>query len=329
MKRRAFIAGLGSAAAWPMMARAQQGDRVRRLGVHIGLAADDPEAKARVAAFRLGMQERGWTEGRNLEIVYRWAIPDVERIESQAAELIGAAPEVLLAANTPVVAALQRGTRAIPIVFVTIGDPVGQGFVASLARPGGNITGFTGFEFSLGGKWVGFLKELAPGVTQMAYLFHPEIGPFYSLLLQSVEATAASLGVGTTAAPVRALDDIERSISAIATQPNSGLIVQPDGYTLSNRGFIIELAARHRLPTIHDRRIEAAEGGLASYGADLLDLYRRSAAYVDRVLKGESPADLPVQQPLKYELVINLKTAKALGLTIPETLLATADEVIQ
>ena len=327
MKRRTFIAGLGSTAAWPVAARAQQGERVRRVGFS-GLAADDPETIARVAAFRLGMRERGWTEGRNLQIDYRWAGPDPERIESQAAELVGALPEVLLATNTPVVAALQRATRAIPIVFVTIGDPVGQGFVASLARPGGNITGFTGFEFSLGGKWVGFLKELVPRVTRMAYLFHPEIGPFYSLLLESVEATAGSLGVETTVAPVRVLGDIERAISA-AAKPNSGIIVQPDGYTLSNRRFIIELAARHGLPTIHDRRIEAAEGGLASYGADLLDLYRRCAAYVDRVLKGENPADLPVQQPLKYELVVNLKTAKALGLTIPETLLATADEVIQ
>jgi putative ABC transport system substrate-binding protein len=323
------MAGLGSAVAWPLAARAQRGDRVRRIGVLIGLAADDTETNTRLAAFRQGMQQHGWIEGRNLQIDYRWAGPDVERIESQAAELVGALPEVLLATNTPVVAALKQATRARPIVFVTIGDPVGQSFVASLARPGGNITGFTGFEFSLGGKWVGFLKELAPGVTRMAYLFHPEIGPFYSLLLKSVEATAGSLGVETTVAPVRALADIERAISAIAAQPNSGIIVQPDGYTLSNRRFIIELAARYRLPTIHDRRIEAAEGGLASYGADLLDLYRRSAAYVDRVLKGESPADLPVQQPLKYELVVNLTTAKALGLTIPETLLATADEVIQ
>jgi len=328
MRRREFMAGLGSAAAWPLAVRAQRGDRMRRMGVLIGLAADDTETNTRLAAFRQGMQQHGWSEGRNLQIDYRWAGPDVERIESQAAELVRALPEVLLATNTPVVAALQQATRAIPIVFVTIGDPVGQGFVASLARPGANITGFTGFEFSLGGKWVGFLKELVPRVTRMAYLFHPEIGPFYSLLLESVEATAGSLGVETTVAPVRVLGDIERAISA-AAKPNSGIIVQPDGYTLSNRRFIIELAARHGLPTIHDRRIEAAEGGLASYGADLLDLYRRSSAYVDRVLKGESPADLPVQQPLKYELVVNLKTAKALGLTIPETLLATADEVIQ
>jgi len=329
MKRREFIVGLGGTVAWPLAARAQQAERVRRVGVLIGLEPDDPETQARIAAFRQGMQEWGWREGRNLEIDYRWSGTDAERIKSDATELISAMPEVLLATNSAFVAALQQVTRAIPIVFVTIGDPVGQGFVASLARPGANITGFTGFEFSLGEKWVGFLKELAPGVTRMSYLFHPEIGPFYSQLLKSVEAAAATLSVETAVAPIRAPADVARAISSAAAQLNGGLIVQPDGYTIANRKLIIELVAKHRLPTIYSRRIEAAEGGLVSYGADFLDLYRRCAAYVDRLLKGERPADLPVQQPIKYELVINLKTAKALGLTIPPTLLALADEVIE
>jgi putative ABC transport system substrate-binding protein len=328
MKRREFIAGLG-AAVLPVGARAQQGERVRRMGVLIGLAADDPETRDRVAAFQQGMRERGWSEGRNLQIDYRWPGTDAARIESQAAELVGTMPEVLLATNTPVVAALQHATRAIPIVFVTIGDPVGQGFVASLARPGGNITGFTGFEFSLGEKWVGLLKELAPGVTRMAYLFHPEIGPFYPLLLKAVEGAAASLAVEPTAAPVRGVGDLERAISAISARPNGGLVVQPDGYTVANRKVIIELAARHRLPTVYAHRIEATEGGLASYGADYLDLYRRCAAYVDRILKGEKPSDLPVQQPIKYELVVNLNTAKSLGLTVPLALQVAADQVIE
>jgi putative tryptophan/tyrosine transport system substrate-binding protein len=329
LKRREFITLLGGAAAvWPLVARAQQG-RLRRVGVVVGLAADDPETKSRIGAFLQGMEKQGWSEGRNLQIDYRWAGTDDERIRSYAAELVGAMPDVLLATNTPVVAALQQATRSIPVVFVTIGDPVGQGFVASLARPGGNTTGFTGFEFALGGKWVGFLKELAPSVTRMTYLYHPEIGPFYSLLLKSVEAACATLSVETAAAAVRAPADIERVISIVAAQPNGALIVQPDGYTVANRRLIIELAARHRVPTFYAHRVEAAEGGLASYGADYVDLYRRAAGYVDRILRGEKPADLPVQQPTKYELVINLKTAKALSLTIPEPFIQTADEVIE
>jgi putative tryptophan/tyrosine transport system substrate-binding protein len=293
------------------------------------VAADDPEIRAFVAAFRQGMQERGWGEGRNLQIDYRWAGGDVEQIKSYAAELVDAQPDVIFAITSPSVAALQRATRTIPIVFVAISDPVGQGFVASLAKPGGNITAFTGLEFSIGQKWVAFLKELAPHVTRIAYLFQPEIGPFYPLWLKSVEGASATFGVEATAAPVRAVADIERAIRAIAAQPNSGLIVQPDGYTIANRRLIIELVARHRLPAVYTYRFEAADGGLVSYGTDALDQYRRSAAYVDRILKGERPADLPVQQPQKYELVINLRTAKAMGLEIPASLLATADEVIE
>jgi putative tryptophan/tyrosine transport system substrate-binding protein len=327
MRRREFIAVLGGAAAWALTARAQQAEHVRRVGVLFGLAEDDRAAKARIAAFRQGMQELGWSEGRNLHLDIRWF--HSERIESRAAELVGAMPEVLLATNSPSVAALRHATSAIPIVFVGIGDPVGQSFVESLSRPGGNITGFTGLEFSLGEKWVGFLKELAPGVTRIAFLFHPEMGPYYPLWLKSVEAAAATVGVETAAAPVRAPADIERTIRAIAAQPNGGLVVQPDSYTIANRRLIIELAAQHRLPAVYTYRDETAEGGLVSYGPDVPDLYRRCAAYVDRILKGERPADLPVQQPLKYELVVNLKTAKALGLTVPDSLLARADEVIE
>ena len=330
MKRREFITLLGAAAAaWPLAARAQQGDRMRRVGVLSGFPADDPEMVARMATFRQAMQEQGWSEGRNLQIDYRSAGADAARIKFYAAELVGAPPDVILAITSPSVAALRQATNTIPIVFVAIGDPVGQGFVASLARPGGNITGFTGLEFSLGEKWLGFLKGLAPDVTRVAFLFHPELGPFYSHWLNSVEAGAANLGVETTAAPVRTAADVERVISAIAAAPNGGLVVQPDAYTLANRRLIIELAARHRLPAVYAYRHDASEGGLVSYGPDVRDLYRRSASYVDRILKGEKPADLPVQQPLKYELVINLKTAKTLGLTVPLALQVAADEVIE
>jgi putative tryptophan/tyrosine transport system substrate-binding protein len=329
MKRREFIAGLGSAAAWPFAAEAQQAGRLRRIGVLIGLAEEDPETQGRLAAFRQGMQQRGWSEGRNLQIDYRWAGPEAERVMFYAAELVRTQPDLILAITSPSVAALQRATRTIPIVFAGIGDPVGQGFVVSLARPGGNITGFTGLEFTLGEKWVSFLKELAPGVTRIAYLFHPEIGPYYALWLKSVEAAAATLGVETTAAPVRAGSDVEHAISAIAVHPDGGLIVQPDGYTVTNRWLIIELAARHRLPAVYTYRYEALEGGLVSYGADIPDQFRRAADYVDRILKGQNPSALPVQQPLKYELVINLKTAKGLGLTIPPNVVAIADEVIE
>ena len=330
MKRREFITFLGGAAAmWPLTARAQQGHRIRRVGVLSPYPSDDPEVKDRIVAFRQGMQEHGWSEDRNLQIDYRWAGADRARLGSYAAELVGEPPDVILAVSSPSVAALKQATRTIPIVFAGIGDPVGQGFVTNLASPGGNITGFSLFEFSLGGKWVGLLKDVAPDVTRVAYVFHPEVGPFYSLLLKSVEAATAALGIATIAAPVRAAADIERAISAIAAQPNGGLIVQPDNYILTNRKVIIDLVARHRLPAVYTLPIEAVEGGLVTYSPDEIDLARRSAAYVDRILRSEKPADLPVQQPLKYELVVNLKTAKALGLVVPPTLLVAADHVIE
>jgi putative tryptophan/tyrosine transport system substrate-binding protein len=328
MRRREFIAGLVGT-AWPVLVLAQQSDRVRRIGVLSGLAEDDAQAQARVAAFRQGMRERGWNEGRNLKIDFCWAGADAGRIKSCAAELVGLAPDATLATSSASVAALKQVTRAIPIVFAGIGDPVGQGFVESLARPGGNITGFTGLEFSLGEKWVELLKQVAPNVNRATYIFHPEIGPYYPKWLKSVETAATNFGVEMIAAPVRTVADVERTIGVIAAQPNGGLIVQPDSFTIDNRKPIIESAARHRVPTVYAYRSHTAEGGLVSYGPDPVDQFRQAAAYVDRILRGEKPMDLPVQQPLKYELVFNLKTAKALGLAIPETLLAAADEIIQ
>ena len=331
MRRREFITLAGGAAVtWPLAARAQQPERVRRIGVLMAaLLANDPEARARVAAVFQGLQELGWSEGHNLHIEYRWAGPDAERIKALAAELVATSPSLILALNSPSVAALREVTRTVPVVFVGIGDPVGQGFVASLARPGGNITGFTGFEFSLGEKWIGFLKELAPGVSRAAFLFHPEAGPYYSSWLKSVEAAASVLGVQISAAPTRTAADVEVAISAIAALPGGGLIVEPDTFTNANRRLIIGLAAKYRLPAVYAYEGAAAEGGLLSYGPDEDDLFRRSASYIDRILKGEKPADLPVQQPLKYELVINLRTAKALGLTVPNALLTSAAKVIE
>src|SRR6516225_9822295 len=263
------------------------------------LLANDPEARARVAAVFQGLQELGWSEGHNLHIEYRWAGPDAERIKALAAELVATSPSLILALNSPSVAALRQVTNTIPIVFVGIGDPVGQGFVASLARPGGNITGFTGLEFSLGGKWIDLLKQIAPSVTRAAYLFHPEIGPYYSRWLKSIDAAAAALGVEVTAAPVRAIADIEPAVKALAGGANHGLIVQPDGFTITNRRPIIELSARYRLPAVYTYPQDAAEGGLVSYGVDAADQFLRAASYVDRILHGEKPVNLPVQQPTK------------------------------
>ena len=329
MKRREFITLLGGAATWPSALQAEQRESVRRIGVLSGFAVDDPEAQSRIAAFRQGLQEQGWSEGRDLQIEYRWAGPDVGRIRAFATELVSTSPSVILALTSPSVAALRDLTRTIPVVFVGIGDAVGQGFVASLARPGGNITGFIGLDFSLGEKWLSFLKELAPGVSRAAFLFHPEIGPYHSSWAKSVETAAAALGVQIIAAPIRTAADVETAISTIAALPNGGLVVEPDAYTIANRRLIIEFAARYRLPAVYAYPRDAAEGGLVSYGPDVDDLFRRSAFYIDRILKGEKPADLPVQAPTKYELVINRKTANALGITVPPLLVASADEVIE
>ena len=327
MKRRTFIAGLGSAAAWPMVARAQQEEPARRIGVLSNLAADDPEALRRVAVFKQGLQELGWNIGRNLQIDYRWGGGDSERYRQYSAELLTLRPEVLVTVGAPAVEGLQRMTRTVPIVFVGVTDPVGGGLVPSLAHPGGNTTGFTLSEYGLSGKWLELLKEIAPSMTRVAVLRDPVavgIGQF-----AAIQAIAPSLRVEASAVDVRDPSEIERAVAVFARQLNGGLIVTAASPAFLNRNLIIALAARYRLPAIYPNRVYVAGAGLISYGSDRLDQYRRAAGYVDRILKGEKPADLPVQASTKYELVINLKTAKALGLTIPETLLATADEVIQ
>ena len=329
MKRRKFITLLGGAvAAWPLAARGQARKRMRRIGVLMSFAVNDPEAQSRVAAFENGLQELGWIKGHNLKIEYRWADnPDVLR--TYAIELVGMAPDLILANSTPVMAALQEQSHAIPIVFTQVTDPVGQGLVTNLAHPGGHLTGFTSFEFSVGTKWLETLKEVAPRVTRVALVFNPQTAPFADLFWRPVEAAAPSFGVVPISAGALTFAEFERLVDAFAREPSGGLIVLPDVSTLNYRDGLIGLAARHRLPAIYPERIFATSGGLLSYGSDVSDVFRRAAGYVDRILKGEKPANLPVQSPTKYELVINLKTAKALGLEVPPTLLATANEVIE
>jgi len=332
MRRRDFIKAIvGSAAAWPLAARAQQGDRVQLLAAMMGgrNADTDPEGRAWFAAFRQGLQELGWVEGRNFRADYRWPSGDLDRMRAIAKEFVDLKPDVMFAGNTPSVEALLRETRAIPIVFTNLSDPVGTGVVGSLARPGGNATGFTAFEYSLAGKWLEILKEVAPAVTRVVLLFNPETAPFAQHYLSFIETSAPALGVTATAASIRSVNEIEAAIEAQTRVPGGGLIVLPDTFTFSNRAPLIALAARHRLPAIYAVRGQAIDGGLLSYGPNTIDLYRRAAGYVNRILKGEKPADLPVQAPTKYELVINLKTAKALGLDVPDKLLARADEVVE
>jgi putative tryptophan/tyrosine transport system substrate-binding protein len=329
MNRRELITLLGGAAvAWPVAARAQQGDRIRRIGVLMNVAADDPEAQARNASFMQELQELGWTVGRNLRIDYRWAAGDADRLRRDAAELAALAPDVVLASGTSTVGPLQQTTRTVPIVFAGVADPVGAGFVDSLARPGGNTTGFISFEYGLSGKWLELLKEIAPGVTRVAVLRDSAIsggtGQF-----GAIQSVAPSLKVEVN--PINVLDagEIERAIAAFARSPNGGLIVTASGLAIVHRELIVTLAARHQLPAVYYYRFFVTDGGLVSYGPDPHDQYRRAAGYVDRILKGEKAADLPVQAPTRYELVINLKTAKALGLTVPDTVLARADKVIE
>jgi putative ABC transport system substrate-binding protein len=327
IRRREFITLLGGvAAAWPLAARAQQGERMRRIGVLMNLAADDPEGQARIVAFVQGLQQSGWTDGHNVRIDTRWAAGDAARFQRYAEELLALAPDVILASATPSVQALQHATRTVPIVFANVGDPVGMGLVASLARPGGNTTGFSFFEFGFGAKWLELLKEIAPGVTRVAVLRDLTIGPAQ---LSAIQAVAPSFGVELSAVGVRDAGEIERTIAAFARFSNGGLIVTASTPALVHRELITTLAARHRLPAVYPFRYFTASGGLISYGPDSIDPFRRAAGYVDRILKGEKPADLPVQAPTKYELVINLKTVKALGVTVPDSLLARADEVIE
>jgi putative tryptophan/tyrosine transport system substrate-binding protein len=329
MTRREFIRLLGGvAAAWPLAARAQQAERIRRIGVLMNLAADDPEAPTRIAAFAQGLGEFGWNVDRNARIEYRWGSGDAERIRREAAELVALAPDVILSSGSPSVAALQRATGRVSIVFVQVVDPVGSGFVDSLARPGGNITGFSVFEYGISGKWLELLKEIAPRVTQAAVLRDLALASG-SGQLGAIQSVAPSLGVELRPIGVGDAGEIERAVAAFARSANGGLIVTGSTLTTVHRELIVGLAARHRLPAVYPFRFFATSGGLISYGPDSISPYRRAASYVDRILRGEKPAELPVQAPTKYELVINIKTAKALGTDVPETLLARADEVIE
>jgi putative ABC transport system substrate-binding protein len=329
MKRRDIITLLVGAAAWPLAARAQQPGGMRRIGFLQGLAESDPEAQARSVAFRQELEALGWTEGRNIRIDYRFARGNAARAQAYAAELVGSAPDLIVAHSSPVVAALKQATSTIPIVIAVVNDPVGQGFVASLARPGGNITGFAFVEFTLVGKWLELLKEMTPGVRRVALIFNPQTAPYYATYLREFGAVPATLAVELAAAPVRDEAEVEAVITAIAREPAGGLIAAADPFTRAHRALIMRLAQRDRLPAVYAFRQFVAEGGLMSYGPDTVDIVRRSASYVDRILKGATPADLPIQRPTKFELAINLKTAKTLGLTVPETLLVAANEVIE
>jgi ABC-type uncharacterized transport system substrate-binding protein len=328
VKRREFISLLGGAAVtWPLTARTQQGERVRRIGVIMSLAADDRETQARHAAFLQGLQQLGWIEGRNARIEFRGAT-DADHIRQYAAELVALGPDIILSSGTAVAGPLLQATRTVPIVFVQVADPVGAGFVESLSRPGGNATGFSVFEYSMSGKWLELIKEIVPGVKRVAVIRDPSIsaGPAQ---FAAIQAVAPSFGVELSPLGVRDASEIEHTFGSFARGSNGGLIVTASALALAHRDLITTLAARHNLPAVYFQRPFVAVGGLVSYGPDPIDPYRRAAGYVDRILKGDKPADLPVQAPTKYELVINLKTANALGLTVPETLLARADEVIE
>jgi ABC-type uncharacterized transport system substrate-binding protein len=329
MKRREFITLIGGAAAtWPLSARAQQREPMRRIGVLMNTAADDPESLARVTAFAQGLQELGWIDGRNVRIDYRWGAADVDRIRRYAEELVALAPHVIVSSGTPSVVALQQATGSVPIVFVQAVDPVGSGFVENLARPGGNITGFSVFEYGISGKWLELLKEISPRLTRAAILRDLALASG-SGQLGAIQSVAPSLGVELSPVGVGDTGAIERALAAFARSSNGGLIVTASSLAIVHRELIITLAARHRLPAVYFLRLFVTAGGLISYGPDSVGPFRRAAGYVDRILKGEKPADLPVQAPTKYQLVVNLKTAKALGLDMPASLLARADEVIE
>jgi ABC-type uncharacterized transport system substrate-binding protein len=328
MRRRDFITLLGGAAAWPLAARAQQPDRMRRIGVLMSTGAGDPEGQARLAAFLQGLQQLGWTDGRNVRIEARWSGGKTDDARRYASELVALVPDVILVSGGALVGSLLQMTRTIPVVFTQTPDPVGGGFVDSLARPGGNATGFTSIEYGMSGKYPELLKEIAPRVTRTAVLRDPAI-PQGIGQFAIIQAVAPSLGMELHPVSVRDAGEIDRGVTAFARSPNGGLIVPGSALALVHRDLIIALAARYKLPAVYFQRVMVDGGGLISYGADSIDPHRSAAGYVDRILKGEKPADLPVQNPTKYELVINLKTAKALGLEVPPTLLARADEVIE
>jgi putative ABC transport system substrate-binding protein len=329
MRRRTFISLVGGAAAWPLAARAQQGGRARRIGVLMALAENDPESRHRVTAFQQELEKLGWTVGRNLEIDYRWGVSTPERAQATTAELLGLAPDLILANATSALRGAQQGTRTIPIVFTGVSEPVAQGFVTSLARPGGNTTGFTYFEPSLGSKWVELLKDVAPHVTRVAVMFNPASASVMAQFERSIEAAAAKFGLETVEARVHEVAEIEPVLTRLGAESGFGLIVPADTFAAFHHKLIVELAARYRLPGIYPLEYFATAGGLVSYGPDSTDQFRRAATYVDRIFRGEMVADLPVQQPIKFRFVINLKTAKALGLTVPDKLLVAADEVIE
>jgi putative ABC transport system substrate-binding protein len=330
MQRREFITLLGGAAAWPIVARAQQPERMRRIGalVGAGMEVDDLDTQTRIGALRQGLQQLGWVDGQNVRIDIRAGAGDADRLRRYAEELVALAPDVILATGAGAVAPILKATRTVPIVFMNVVDPVGAGFVDSLARPGGNATGFVTYEYGFSVKWLELLKEIAPRVTRVAVIRDPDIsagtGQFGAL-----QAAAPSLGLELIAVSPREAGEVERAITAFARTPNGGLITTSSALAVAHRDLIVGLAAKHKLPAVYYRRAYPASGGLISYGPDYIDLYRSAAGYVDRILKGEKPAELPVQAPSKYELVVNLKTAKALGLTIPPALLARADEVIE
>ena len=326
MLRREFISLIGGAATWPLAAYAQSG--MRRIGVLIGLTESDPETIARLAAFRRGLERRGWSEGRNLLIDFRFAAGRADRYEPLAKELVALQPDVILAHTTPIVEAVARENRALPIVFVTVSDPIGSGFITTLARPGGNLTGVLYFEASIIGKWLAMLKEIAPRTVRAAFIANPKTTP-YDYFLRSAKAVAPSLAIELVPSQVETADDIEGAIETFSRAPDGGLVLPPDATTVVYRDLIIELAARYRVPAVYTASYFVAAGGLVSYGIDQVDTFRQAASYVDRILRGDKPADLPVQAPTKYETALNLKTAKALGLTVPPGLLVAADDVVE
>ena len=328
MKRREFVTLLGGAVAWPLAARAQRTREVRRIGMLMTWAESDPEAQPRVAAFVAALRELGWVDGQTCRIELRWSAGDIERMQRDAKELIASTPDVILAMTNQMMEVVHKLTRTIPIVFVQVSAPVESGWVASMARPGGNMTGFTNFEPSMGGKWVELLKELAPGVARMVVLMDPET-PVHVALWRAAQAAAPSLGVQVTAGHVHDRNEIEHAITTFARETGGGLVVFPHTITATNRNLIVELAAKHRLPAIYPYRFFPSAGGMFSYGVDQVEQWRPAARYVDRILRGEKPADLPVQAPSKFEMVINLKTAKALGVDVPWFLQQRADEVIE
>jgi putative ABC transport system substrate-binding protein len=329
MRRREFINAIGALAAWPILAEAQQGDHIRRVGVLMGYAEDDPESQSWLTAFKQRLTELGWTEGRNLRIDTFWAAGDLGRATEFAKKLVMLQPEVILSNSTPVTEALHRETRNVPLVFVNVSDPVGSGFVESLPRPGGNVSGFINLESSLVEKWLELLKEIAPRVTRVAVMFNPQTAPYVEYYLKPLETAASKIDVKAFAAPVRSDSDIEAVVAGLGRDPGGGLIGMTDIFMAVHRKTVIDLTAQHKIPLMYYLRDVPAKGGLISYGINFIDQFQHAASYVDRILRGAKPADLPVQVPTKYELIINLRTAKALGLGVPQSILIRADEVIE